>query len=495
MYKQQEDALRQAFEPRPGEIRYEFQRNMELQLERQRQEREQEEAANDRFRWQAMAVVAGALTAVLGLLFWGLAASPATQILAICGARPAAPSEDEPRRLLENLAIGAGLPPPRLYVIDTPVPNAFAAGMRPESSVVAVTSGLLALLDRRELEGVLAHELSHIGNRDTRLNTFVSTIALFLRLPALLRRRRIDSRKDGYHWRPPQRNIRFKYSIALLPLYIYVCFIAPVVAAILRSMVSRTREYLADADAALLTRYPEGLMRALAKIRGCGSAVPGSNPAISHLYFADASMAEGRLALFTGNLFATHPPIEDRIQKLVEFSGGVPPSVLSTAVRAGQDFAHDHPVSPSAGLTDGVIRDELSVLTAGAPMGRVFRVLAPTPVYDRPDRSSATVAQVRAGQLLVVFNDPGPFRQVLTHDDIFGYIPAKIKLQHVDMLPAEIHDPAARARAEAMYAAPAHAGPAKTSEPGLTGRQIAIAAGFAVFVFAGILIVLVTFGK
>jgi hypothetical protein len=361
---------------------------------------------------------------------------------------------------------------------------------------VSVTTGLLALLDHRELEGVLAHELSHIGNHDTRLNTFVSAIALFLRLPALLRRRRIDARKAGYHWRPPQRSFRMRYSLALLPVYVYVCFIAPLIAAVLRSMVSRTREYLADADAALLTRFPEGLMRALAKIRGCGSMVPGSNAALAHLYFADASPAGTRVRLFSGNLFATHPPIEDRIQRLVEFNGGVPAAVLESAVQAGQDFGRDHPPLPSRGLTEAVMQDELAALTGGNPMGRVCRVLAATPVYDRPDRKSPVLAHARAGQLLVVFDDPGPFRQILTHGDIFGYMPASIKLQRVDMLPAEIHDPVARAKVESTpIAAPAMTGAPAPAKGGLTGTQIAMAAGFGMFVFAGILVVLLMLAK
>src|SRR6185295_2304692 len=105
----------------------------------------------------------------LGLLFWGLASAPTANLLGMCGARPAENPESEAKRILENLAIGAGLPPPKLYVIESSTPNVFSAGADPARSVVAVTRGLLSLLDARELESVLAHELSHIGNRDTRL--------------------------------------------------------------------------------------------------------------------------------------------------------------------------------------------------------------------------------------------------------------------------------------------------------------------------------------
>src|SRR6058998_3315416 len=131
-----------------------------------------------------MPVIGCGLIAVLGVLFWGIASSPTSKLLVQAGARPAGEEESEAKRLLENLAIGAGLPPPKLYIIDSSAPNAFAAGMNPEHAVVAVTSGALALLsDKRELEGVLAHELSHIGNHDIRLNTIVASIALFLRIP------------------------------------------------------------------------------------------------------------------------------------------------------------------------------------------------------------------------------------------------------------------------------------------------------------------------
>ena len=133
--------------------------------------------------------------------------------------------------------------------------------MDPARSVVAVTQGLLALLDHRELEGVLAHEISHIGNRDTRLNTVVAAIALFLRLPYLLRQeQKKQQRASGVEWNPIRSRNRIVLTIAMLPIYIYVFFVAPLVAAVIRAAISRSREFLADADAALLTRNPEGLL-------------------------------------------------------------------------------------------------------------------------------------------------------------------------------------------------------------------------------------------
>jgi len=244
-----------------------------------RREDEVQVALDREIHLKLMALVAAVLLAVLALLFWGIASSPTSKVLALTGARPSGPTEAECKRLLENLSIGAGLPPPRLYVIETSSPNAFAAGTDPRHSVVIVTRGLLQLMDRRELEGVLAHELSHIANRDTRLNTIVAAIALFLRLPYLLRKRKRRNASPTDNFNPIYRRFRV-YRMALAPLYLYIFFVAPILASLIRAAISRRREYLADADAALLTRYPEGLMRALAKIRGAGSAIAAANPVV-----------------------------------------------------------------------------------------------------------------------------------------------------------------------------------------------------------------------
>ncbi len=437
-----------------------------------------------------MVVFALGLIGVLGLLFWGIASSPVAKILAFAGARPAGAPEAEAKRLLENLAIGAGLPKPRLYIVDTAAPNAFAAGFDPPHSVVAVTTGLLKLMDRRELEGVLAHELSHIGNHDTRLNTFVAAIVLFLRLPYLMRRRGIQESKQTVSG-SPMCQYR-SYRLMLSPLYIYVFFVAPVLAALIRSALSRSREYLADADAALLTRYPEGLMRALAKIAGAGSAVAGANPVVSHLYFADP--APGVLqGLLSGGLFASHPPIQHRIQRLAEFNGGVAVSEVEKALHAGQQFGQQHPAGESTGMLESATGDELAMLTVGNPMGRVFRLMerAAVPVYDQPDPKSAVLAHVLPGSLVVAFDDPGPYRQVNTAEQTFGYMPRRVKLHAVDMLPSELYDPSARAAAE--EALPPLDSAAPVAAPAVSSKQIAFAVAFGVVVFAAVLIALMHF--
>ena len=288
-----------------------------------------------------------------------------------CWCRRARSLPETPRpkrsRILENLSIGAGLPVPKLYVIETSVPNAFAAGMDAEHAVVAVTRGALTLFDHRELEGVFAHELSHIGNQDIRLNTIVATVALFLRIPYLMFRRELNQRGTI-----TGRNRFGLWRLAVSPFGVYVFFVAPVVAAVIRAAVSREREFLADADAALLTRYPEGLTRALAKIGGAGAAVAGANPAFSHFYFANPVDA-GR-GWFNRNLMATHPPLAERVERLIGFQGESALPSVERAVEEGRRYKKGHAtveLDQSLGLQ---ANDELAALNQGNIMGRVYRV-------------------------------------------------------------------------------------------------------------------------
>ena len=484
-------------------------RMKELEL---RREDEREAALDREIHRQIMGAVSAGLLAVLGLLFWGIASSPTSKVLALTGARPADTPEAECKRLLENLSIGAGLPPPRLYVIESSSPNAFAAGTDPRHSVVVVTRGLLQLMDARELEGVLAHELSHIANHDTRLNTVVASIALFLRLPYLLRRRTMRG-AGARDWNPFYRRFQM-YRLALSPLYLYIFFIAPFLASVIRAAISRGREYLADADAALLTRYPEGLLRALAKVRGAGSALAAANPVVSHFYFGDPAPPGFSIGMLSGNLLATHPPIDQRILRLAEFHGGVPPAVIEAAVKAGQQFTKDHPAIAENDFAPVAASDELSVLTVGNPMGRVCRVIGlakPAPLYDRPDPRSPVLAHVHDGELLVVFDDPGKYRQVITANQTFGYIPYSVKLAKTDLFPNEVYgaNPTAAVKEEppptaqpvsapvapdAAPAAPA-AAPRPATIAGLTPGQVAVAAMLFIAVFAGMFFALSKFGK
>ena len=470
--------------------RTEWEADLEQRLAAHVAEAERLEGENRSLRMKLMPVVAAALIAALGVLFWGIASSPTSRLLVQAGANPAGPGEEEVRRLLENLCIGAGLPVPKLYVIETSAPNAFAAGIHPDQAVVAVTRGALKLFDRRELEGVLAHELSHIGNHDIRLNTIVATIALFLRIPYLIFRRELSPDPFGTR-RPDAFGI---WRFALTPVGLYVVFIAPFVAALIRAAVSRQREFLADADAALLTRYPEGLMRALAKIGGAGSSMTGSNPAFSHFYFANPIDSRG---WFSGNMMATHPPISERIERLVGYQGQDALVELEQAVKEGREYRKNRPSVGFDAALDLQQQDELAALNQGNVMGRVYRVVASRQVvvYEQPNVNSCRVATLDPGALVVVFDDPGVMRQVNTANQIFGYLEQGVKLKSVDdVIPAEVYDPKLRAAAETRLAARLSVAEMRPGPKGLSVRQLAIACGFGVAVFAGMLLLLVKLG-
>lgn len=212
-------------------------------------------------------------------------------------------------RLVENLCITAGLPKPKIYIINDSAPNAFATGRDPEHGVIAVTTGLLDKLDRSELEGVIAHELSHIGNRDILIATIatvmVGTIVLltdwFMRWSFFGGRRDNDS-KDA------------RVAAAITIIAIILAILAPFFAKLMQLTISRKREFLADSTGALLTRYPEGLARALEKISNYPKPMHNTNRATAHLYVADPIKKKKKG--FWSKAFMTHPPVEERIANL-----------------------------------------------------------------------------------------------------------------------------------------------------------------------------------
>ena len=232
--------------------------------------------------------------------------------LIISRARPVSEAE-EPRlyRTVQNLCIGAGLPMPQVYVIDDTAPNAFATGRDPKHAAVAVTTGLLQKLERQELEGVIAHELSHVGNYDTRLMTIV---VVLLGLVALMADFFFRWTWYGAGRRPGNRD-RGGGGAYLIILAVAIVFaiLAPLAARLIAFAVSRQREYMADASGALLTRYPEGLASALEKIAADREPLEAANKATAHLYIVNP-LHEHRSWL--NNLFSTHPPIEERIALL-----------------------------------------------------------------------------------------------------------------------------------------------------------------------------------
>ncbi|MBI2482044.1 MAG: M48 family metallopeptidase [Candidatus Vogelbacteria bacterium] len=208
----------------------------------------------------------------------------------------------------ENLSIAAGLPMPKLYVIEDMALNAFATGRDRKHSAVAVTTGLLACLERNELEGVIAHELAHIGNRDMLLSTAAVVLVGFVSIASDMILR------SGLHG----RSNRDSRAGGLLMLGVFIAgLLAPLVASLLHLAISRRREYLADATGALLTRYPEGLASALEKISVSVVPLKTANSATAHLYIANPF--GGATKRFTG-LLATHPPVAERIRLLREMS-------------------------------------------------------------------------------------------------------------------------------------------------------------------------------
>jgi len=240
-------------------------------------------------------------------------------VLALARAKPIE-KKDNPElyRIIENLTIAAGLPMPKVYITPDMAPNAFATGRDKEHAAVAVTQGLLAIMNKDELEGVLAHELSHIGNKDMLVSTVVvvavGVISLladfFLRLSFWGGGRRSNDRNSG-------AQLTFIIGIA-------GAILAPIAATLIQFAISRRRESLADASGALLTRYPEGLARALEKI--VSNPYPMNHPssATAHLYFAnpfkaDRPTGEKKTPFFV-KIFMTHPPLEERIKALREMS-------------------------------------------------------------------------------------------------------------------------------------------------------------------------------
>jgi heat shock protein HtpX len=212
--------------------------------------------------------------------------------------------------VVENLSITAGLPMPRLYIIPDPAPNAFATGRNKEHAAVAVTSGLLAMMDKNELAGVIAHELSHIGNRDTLLQSVVVVLVGFIAILA-----NIFTRSMWFGGgRRGNRDSGGQLGAILSIVGIVFVILSPIIATLIQLAISRKREFLADADGALLTRYPEGLASALTKIEAYGRPMATANNATAHLYISNPFGPHASSGI--AKLFMTHPPTEERIKIL-----------------------------------------------------------------------------------------------------------------------------------------------------------------------------------
>jgi len=247
---------------------------------------------------------AGALLAFIFTIFYSLISYffSANIVLAISGAKPIE-KKDNPYlyRMVENLCIGAGIPLPKIYIIDEPALNAFATGRDQNHGVLVVTRGLLESLENEELEGVLAHELSHIQNQDIRVMTLAAVLAgaIVMLADIFLRSSRWGSSRSR------------KSGGILILIGLILALLSPLFAQLIKLAISRQREFLADSAGALLTRYPEGLAKALEKISKDPMPLQNVSEATAHLYIKNP-LTKGMFA----SMFSTHPPVEERIKRL-----------------------------------------------------------------------------------------------------------------------------------------------------------------------------------
>ncbi len=296
-----------------------------------------QKSANIRKTWLLMSVFFGAVIAIgwafsqvynnPGILYFAVIFSIVMNVISywfsdkiVLALHQAQPVEmkDNPElyRILENLSMSAGIPMPRIYIIPDDAPNAFATGRNADHAIVCVTQGLLAMLDRSELEGVLSHELSHIGNRDMLVSTVaVVLVGMISILSDMFMRSLLFGGDRG------RDNERGNNGILLI-IGIALSILAPIFATLIQLAISRRREFLADTSGVLLTRYPEGLVSALKKIGSYKRPLATATNATAHLFFenpfgTDRTKGEGeRKTSWIVKLFSTHPPIEDRIRAL-----------------------------------------------------------------------------------------------------------------------------------------------------------------------------------
>jgi len=214
----------------------------------------------------------------------------------------------ELHRLVENLAITAGIPKPKIYVIDDQSPNAFATGRDPKNASVAVTTGLLEIMDKNELQGVLAHELSHVGNYDIRLMSIVVVLVGIVVLAS-------DFFLRWNFWSNSNDDDNNQGRLIFLVVGIIFAIVAPIFATLIQLAISRKREFLADSDAVLLTRYPQGMISALKKLEQYNRPMRKASSATAHLFISNPFGKEKQISWWK-KIFSTHPPIVERIKAL-----------------------------------------------------------------------------------------------------------------------------------------------------------------------------------
>ncbi|MDO8392074.1 MAG: M48 family metallopeptidase [Actinomycetota bacterium] len=308
--------------------------------------------------WNPIAL--GVTAAAVGGYLWVAYLSSARAALAITKARPAdGPEFQQLRNLVEGLSIASGLPVPAVYVVDDPAPNAFATGLKPEKAAIAVTTGLLATMSRRELEGVLAHELGHIRNRDTSFMTLVVlTVGAIMVLSSMLVRigyyatlfsggNRRSNREGG--------DSAAMIGLAMLAVGMIGFVIAVPSAMLLKAALSRRREVMADATAVELTRYPTGIRSALEKLEADTTVVKAMSTTTAHLWI-ESPLERTKGSGFmggVGRLFDTHPPLAERIAVLRRYEGldpnGRGPVDQSPGVLSPGGFGPRAPLPPPTG--------------------------------------------------------------------------------------------------------------------------------------------------
>jgi heat shock protein HtpX len=269
--------------------------------------------------------IAVAVLAALVMVWGGYYNSDKVAIAAAHG-READPADyRQLHNLVEGLCIGVGLPKPRIYIVDDPAPNAFATGRNPEHAALAVTTGLLAIMNRTELEGVLAHELSHIHNYDILIGTIAVTLVGFMALLSDLGLRLLIFGRVGGR----RRDSRDDTQIYIMALALVFIILAPIAATAMQFAISRRRESLADVSGVLITRNPDGLISALEKLRDNPAVIAFAPAATAHLWIESPLDTHTRgLHSWFNRLFETHPPLDARIAALREVAGRSPTTSL-----------------------------------------------------------------------------------------------------------------------------------------------------------------------
>lgn len=345
----------------------------------------------------AIVAFGGLFAALIAIVLAGITSfvsyrSSDTLALRATGARPADPEEfRQLHNVVEEMAIAAGVPKPRVYVVDDPAPNAFATGRDPENAAIAATTGLLAKMDRTELTGVIAHEMAHVRNLDIRVMTVaVATAGAIAIIADLFFRLLLIGGMNGGRRRSSSNQSGGAFAVLAIVGFIFVVVLAPLAAALLKSAVSRSRERLADATAVELTRYPTGLRRALEKLHTDVTVVRRTSHATSHLWIESPDDTEkGHRGARFNAMFETHPPLTERIDLLRRMEGLAPNEPLAAAPTTTTDA----PTGRRDAMTSAAHATQLGswtgALTApSAPLDAPTGPVAAPPAGWYPDPSS-----------------------------------------------------------------------------------------------------------